>query len=79
LKDRGFEPYHDQWTDIMEGDCDHPDNLLTLVSRLCDQPSTYYQKKFIDLLPQIRYNKQRFGQYVSEQRSKIQQGITCPI
>jgi hypothetical protein len=77
LAERSFESYVLDWKDISDLDLTVHDNIPLFLKILCHQPRSYWQKKFVDLRDKILYNKSRFNQYVSEQKSKINQGIQC--
>lgn len=79
LTQRGFEPYVNDFTDITDLDLANGYNLANFLTVLCEQPRTYWQKKFVDLTPKIMYNKNRFDQYVHEQQTKIAKGLVCQI
>lgn len=79
LRDQGFESYLDDFQDISDLDLRNADNITPFLTSLCDQGRAYWQHKYIDLLPKIQYNLQRFHDFVAEQRQRIQQGISCPI
>jgi len=79
LTQQGFEPYLDDFHDITDLDLREADNIVPFLSSLSAQGSAYWNKKYLDLLPKIQYNLQRFNKFVIEQRKRIQQGITCLI
>jgi hypothetical protein len=53
--------------------------VIPFLKILSNQPVTYWRTKFVDLLPKIQYNQQRFKDYASEQQQIIEQGIQCQI
>ncbi len=79
LAQQGFESYLDDFHDIADLDLRQPDNIVSFLNILCAQGSGYWNLKYLALLPKIQYNQHRFSTFVSEQRIKIQQGITCLI
>jgi hypothetical protein len=79
LTQQGFEPYLDDFCDVTDLDLRRDRNIVPFLSILCAQGSAYWKRKYLDLLPKIQYNLQRFNEFVAEQRKRIQQGITCPI
>ena len=79
LQDQGFETYLDDFQDITDLDLRDADNMIAFLTVLSRQSITYWQQKYLDLLPKIQYNLQRFNDFVTEQRTKIQQGLPCPI
>ena len=78
LVQRGFETFTKDFTDITDLDLTFPENIAPFIKVLCSQPVSYYRHKFVDLEEKISYNKSRFNQYCSEQKSRIRQGIICP-
>jgi hypothetical protein len=79
LTQQGFEPYIDDFQDITDLDLRGADNMVPFLTVLSRQSKSYWQQKYLDLLPKIKYNLQRFNEFVFEQRIKIQQGMPCQI
>ena len=79
LRERGFETYTQDFGDISDLDLSQPHNIPNFLSVLCAQTPAYWQKKFVDLQEKILYNKAHFADYVSQQKTIVEQGITCPI
>ncbi len=79
LTDRGFEPYARDFGDICDLDPFDPEHLVPFLSVLSQQPPSYWRAKYIELLPKIQYNQQRFKHYVVEQQNIVNQGIPCQI
>ena len=79
LRERGFEPYVNDFQDISDLDLVHPHNLPEFLKVLCEQTPAYWQKKFVDLQEKILYNKAQFVDYVKQQQSTVKKGISCPI
>jgi len=79
MQDQGFQPYVHDFQDITDLDLKDADNIAAFLSILCAQGPDYWRHKYLDLLPKIQYNLQRFDEFVAEQRQRIQEGITCPI
>jgi hypothetical protein len=77
LCQKGFQPYLDDFQDISNLDLRDPNNLAPFLKILCQQTPAYWQKKYIDLMPKIRYNLDRFNTFVEEQRHRIKKGIQC--
>ncbi len=77
LRDRGFVTYHDDFGDISNLDLTRPENLVPFLTVLCEQPSSYWKRKLVDLNQKIVYNKQQFYKYVDDQKLKTQKGILC--
>jgi hypothetical protein len=79
LQHRGFQDYTQDFDDITDLDLRCPENMVPFLEILVAQPRSYLQHKIIDLSDKISYNYHRFGEFVQEQRIKIQKGITCQI
>jgi len=79
LRDRGFEPYTQDFEDISNLDLAEPHNLPGFLKVLCEQTPAYWQKKFVDLQEKILYNQAHFADYVKQQQSIVEKGIPCPI
>lgn len=79
LRERGFEPYTQDFQDISDLDLVEPHNLPEFLKVLCEQTPVYWQKKFVDLQEKILYNKAHFADYVKQQQSIVKKGIPCQI
>lgn len=79
LHDQGFECYLDDFRDISDLDLRKADNIVPFLTVLCDQGPAYWQQKYLDLVPKIQYNLERFRAFVAEQRQHISKGIQCQI
>jgi hypothetical protein len=75
----GFDPYIHDFTDISDLDLSRPENIPEFLKTLCEQPTCYFQSKFVALMPKLLYNRNRFATYVAEQKHKINQGLQCQI
>jgi hypothetical protein len=79
LRDRGFEPYVNEFDDITDLDLTLPNSIPRFLSVLCEQTPQYWQAKYLALQEKILYNKQHFADYVKSQRQLIEKGITCQV
>jgi hypothetical protein len=79
LTARGFDPYIHDFGDISDLDLSCPENIPMFLKTLCEQPVSYFQSKFVALMPKMLYNRNRFATYVAEQQHKIKQGLQCQI
>jgi hypothetical protein len=79
LRNRGFEPYVDDFLDISDLDLSIAGNVAPFLRTLCNQPVCYFQKKFVDLRDKILYNNTQFQQHINQQKNILQQGLSCPI
>jgi len=79
LTARGFDPYIHDFEDISNLDLGCPENIPEFLKTLCKQPVSYFQSKFVALMPKLLYNRNRFATYVAEQQHKLKQGLQCQI
>jgi len=79
LQSRGFDPYVNNFGDISDLDLTLPENIPMFLKTLCHQPVSYFQSKFVALMPKMLYNRNRFTTYVAEQQLKLKQGLQCQI
>lgn len=79
LVSRRFEPFARDFNDICDLDIYDPEHVVPFLKILSNQSVTYWRAKFVDLLPKIKYNQNRFREYVGEQHNIIKQGIQCQI
>lgn len=79
LVSRQFEPFARDFNDICDLDIYDPEHVVPFLKILNDQSATYWRAKFVDLLPKIKYNQDRFCKYAIEQHNIIEQGIQCQI
>jgi hypothetical protein len=77
LETRGFLTYVDDFNDITDLNLTISDNLANFLKVLCNQPKSYWQKKFVDLQHKIMYNKNQFARYIEQQYNRIEKGIQC--
>lgn len=77
LRNRGFEPYVQDFKDITDLDLSMPDHLIGFLGILCQQPKNYWQHKFLELRNKLIYNKNQFDQYVQDQKNKLIQAMAC--
>lgn len=68
LRTRGFEPYIDDFTDIVDIDLRESYNIVEFLKILCKQPNSYYQMKFSQLKEKLRFNQDQFTRNVNEQK-----------
>lgn len=69
LKSRGFEHYLDDFKDITDADLRQPYNIPVFLTELCNQSSTYWKYKIVELKEKLLYNQHRFKEYA---RSEFQ-------
>lgn len=79
LTAQGFQPYTADFKDISDLDLTIPENLAPFLKTLCEQPQSYFQEKFVALMPKLLYNRNQFNIYVATQKNKIKQGLQCQI
>ena len=57
---RGFEPYVNDFSDIVDIDLKEPYNVVEFLKILCQQPKSYYQMKFAQLQEKLHFNRAQF-------------------
>jgi len=60
LTRRGFEPYVNDFDDLVDIDLKQPYNIPVFLRLLADQPVTYWQMKFKSLKEKLLYNRNQF-------------------
>lgn len=78
LQDRGFVTFVDDFGDICDLDLRESNNVCEFLHDLCNQPTAYLVKKFVDLRDKVLYNKGQFALHVQRQQMIIDKGIQCP-
>lgn len=76
IERHGFAHYCDDFSDISDLDLRQIDNIPIFLKVLSDQPHSYLKKKYQQLTKKIYYNKNRFDQYIVEQKNNIKKGLT---
>ena len=66
LKRRGFEPYVNDFNDIVDIDLTQPYNIVEFLRVLSNQPCTYWQMKFNQLQEKLLFNREQFNKHVSK-------------
>jgi len=66
LKCRGFEPYVNDFNDIVDTDLIQPYNVVEFLRVLSGQPKSYWQMKFCQLKEKLIHNKEHFTNYVRQ-------------
>lgn len=69
LRSRGFESYVADFKDITDVNLCEPYNIPVFLRELCNQPSSYWKMKALQLRDKLLYNQQRFKEYVSQQKN----------
>ena len=67
LTRNGFEHYCNDFADISDLNLQDPSNLVPFLNVLCKQPKSYYQHKFLQLDPKIKYNYNNLLQHQLKQ------------
>jgi hypothetical protein len=75
LRDRGFETYRQDFSDISCHDPCDPIQVIGFLRDLVSQNKGYMQSKLESLSEKLKFNRDRLQKYVKEQREKINHGI----
>lgn len=67
LTRRGFEPYFNDFNDIIDFDLKEPYNIVQFLKVLCEQDRTYLQMKFNQLKEKLLFNREQFNKHVRKQ------------
>lgn len=70
LSNKGFESYVNDFSDIVDIDLSESYNVVTFLSELSKQPTSYLQMKLLQLREKLLFNQHRFKMYVREQSKK---------
>jgi len=71
LRDNGFRTFNHYWKHLsVETDPQH-NALMDVINWLCDMPQSEVESIYQDMLPDLRYNKERFKEFSEEQKNKI--------
>jgi hypothetical protein len=68
LTRRGFEPYVNDFDDLVDIDLTQPYNVVPFLSELSKQSTSYLQMKFLQLREKLLYNREHFKKYASQQK-----------
>ena len=68
LRSRGFEPYINDFNDIVDIDLREPHNVVEFLRVLTAQSIAYWQMKFIQLKEKLLFNREQFNKHVSKQK-----------
>jgi len=68
LVSKGFEPYVNDFTDIVDIDLTESYNIVPFLSELNKQPISYLQMKFLQLKEKLLFNQEHFKKYANQQK-----------
>jgi len=72
LRDRGFRTFNHYWKHLPVETAGQHDALMDVINHLVDMPKKDIEDMYQDMLPDLRYNKQRFREFSNEQKYKME-------
>jgi hypothetical protein len=70
----GIENFTQDFWDISDWNPADPEHLVLFLKDLIKQPKSYFQTKFLLLEEKIKFNHDRYQNYIKEQKQKVNQG-----
>jgi hypothetical protein len=71
LKDCGFYTFEEYWPDVNFRECSSAEDTAACIAivlrEVCSKSHTAISDMYTEMLPKLRYNRERFFQYVNEQ------------
>jgi hypothetical protein len=71
LRDRGFRTFNHYWDHLPVETAGQHNALMDVINHLVDMPQSQVEQMYIDMLPDLRYNKQRLLEFSAEQKHKM--------
>jgi hypothetical protein len=72
LRHHGFKTFNQYWPHIAIESGDVHDSIITLIKFLQEQNKHELLAMYNDMLPDLRYNKQRFVSFAQEQKFRME-------
>lgn len=72
LRDRGFRTFNHYWKHLPVETAAQHDALMDVINHLVDMPKSEVEQMYIDMLPDLRYNKARLKEFSKEQKYKME-------
>lgn len=71
LRDRGFRTFNHYWKHLPVETARQHDALMDVINHLVDMPKSEVEQMYLDMLPDLRYNKARLKEFSTEQKYKM--------
>tara|TARA_R100001163_G_C5057448_1_gene193944 strand:+ start:171 stop:1214 length:1044 start_codon:yes stop_codon:yes gene_type:complete len=72
LRDRGFKTFNHYWKHLPVETVGQHDALMSVINYLVDMPKAELEQMYLDMLPDLRYNKARLHEFSKEQKYKME-------
>jgi len=72
LRDRGFRTFNHYWKHLPVETIGQHHALMDVINHLVDMPQSEIEQMYLDMLPDLRYNKLRLREFCVEQRKKME-------
>ena len=72
LRDRGFRTFNHYWKHLPVETAGQHDALMDVINHLVDMPKSEVEQMYLDMLPDLRYNKHRLKEFSTEQKHKME-------
>ena len=72
LRDRGFRTFNHYWSHLPVETVGPHDALMSVINHLVDRSKAELEQMYIDMLPDLRYNKARLHEFSKEQKYKME-------
>ena len=72
LRDRGFRTFNHYWSHLPVETSGQHNALMDVINHLVDMPQLELEQMYIDMLPDLRYNKERLREFSTEQKYKME-------
>ncbi len=72
LRDRGFRTFNHYWKHLPVETVGQHNALMDVINHLVDMPQSEIEQMYLDMLPDLRYNKARLKEFSNEQKHKME-------
>ena len=72
LRDRGFRTFNHYWKHLPVETAGQHNALMDVINHLVDMPKSEVEQMYLDMLPDLRYNKERLTEFSDEQKYKME-------
>ena len=72
LRDKGFRTFNHYWKHLPVETAGQHDALMDVINHLVDMPHSEIEQMYLDMLPDLRYNKARLKEFSNEQKHKME-------
>ena len=72
LRDRGFRTFNHYWSHLPVETSGQHNALMDVINHLVDMPQLELEQMYIEMLPDLRFNKERRREFSNEQKYKME-------